>query len=150
MKAGALAAIRYRLAERPTTDADILVSWHEELIPVLKANGYEPMRIHKSPPDNPHLLMVRSPSVGDVDVIIATEEYQEGAISRGLTEHCLTVEDVLVHKLLAWRPRDRDDVVSILSAGHDLDIAYIEHWAGQWEVLDNWVDANRPPREQGR
>ena len=48
------------------------------------------------------------------------------------------VEDVLIHKLLAWRPRDRDDVRSILSVGHALDERYIERWADDWQVIDRW------------
>ncbi len=69
---GALAAIRYRSAQRATTDVDFLVR---------------------------SLAGVRERFEGlgcDVRVI--------------------------VHKLLAWRPRDRDDVASILAAGHDLDV----------------------------
>ncbi len=50
----------------------------------------------------------------------------------------LTPEDVIVHKLIAWRPRDRDDIASILDAGLALDVTYIEHWASEWEVLDRW------------
>lgn len=147
VKAGALAANEYRLAPRPTTDADLLVSWHDSLISTLEAAGYQPMRIHASPPDNPHLLMVRNPEVGDVDVIIATEEYQELAISRGMSKHCLTVEDVLIHKLLAWRPRDRGDVADILAGRPQLDVDYIEYWARQWEILDNWYFAAGPQVE---
>ncbi|MCC7076456.1 MAG: hypothetical protein IT198_04965 [Acidimicrobiia bacterium] len=43
-----------------------------------------------------------------------------------------------MHKLIAWRPRDRDDIASILDAGLALDVTYIEHWASEWEVLDRW------------
>ncbi len=43
-----------------------------------------------------------------------------------------------MHKLIAWRPRDRDDIASILSTGRSFDRAYIEHWAVEWDVLDRW------------
>lgn len=48
-----------------------------------------------------------------------------------------------MHKLIAWRPRDRDDIASILEAGHVLDEQFIERWAGEWDVLDRWDQARR-------
>lgn len=56
-------------------------------------------------------------------------------------DHVITVEDVIVHKLIAWRPRDRSDIASILEAGHPLDLAYIERWAAEWDVLGRWEQA---------
>lgn len=53
----------------------------------------------------------------------------------------VSVEDLIVYKLLAWRPQDRDDIAEVLAAGHELDTRYIEHWAAQWEVLDRWEEA---------
>lgn len=52
--------------------------------------------------------------------------------------HVLTVEDVIVHKLIAWRPRDRDDIRSILEAGVALDAAYLTRWIAEWELADRW------------
>lgn len=149
VRAGALAANEHRLSPRPTTDADILLSWHEDLVATLEGAGYGPLRVHQATgtDDHPYLLMSRGVQ-GEVDFIVAEVDYQELAITRGLTEHCLTPEDVIVHKLLAWRPRDRDDVASVLLAQAHLDIAYIEKWAEFWEVTENWEEANRPPREQ--
>jgi hypothetical protein len=53
----------------------------------------------------------------------------------------LTVEDVLVHKLIAWRARDRDDVRSILWTGLVFDRDYVDHWATEWMVEDRWREA---------
>jgi hypothetical protein len=75
-----------------------------------------------------------------VDLIIAGTPYQSLAIERAV-DHVLTVEDVLVHKLIAWRPRDQDDVRSILSTGLAFDEAYVGHWVGQWGVDDRWREA---------
>jgi hypothetical protein len=80
-----------------------------------------------------------------VDFIIPTVAYQELAIDRA-RGHVLTVEDVLIQKLLAWRARDRDDVRSILAAGHELDTAYIEEWTTFWDVSDRWREATGTPR----
>ena len=49
----------------------------------------------------------------------------------------------MIHKLLARRPRDRDDVASILEARHDLDEGYIVRWATEWGVADRWQLALR-------
>lgn len=71
--------------------------------------------------------------------MIAEVPFQESALDRS-DHHVITVEDVIIFKLVAWRPRDRGDILSILEAGHDLDRAYIEHWATDWEVLDRWQE----------
>lgn len=53
----------------------------------------------------------------------------------------VSVEDLIVYKLMAWRPQDRDDIAEVLAVGHELDTGYIEYWAGEWEVLDRWQQA---------
>jgi hypothetical protein len=68
---------------------------------------------------------------------LAALEYRE----TGARGHVLTVEDVLVHKLIAWRPRDRDDVRSILSTGLDFNREYVDHRAAEWAVEDRWHEA---------
>ncbi len=136
-KVGALAASEYRLSARMTTDADLLVEWREDLVPHLEAAGYE-LRVIAEPDDHPHLLISRG-QLGDVDFMIPTIPYQELALDRGVANgHVLTVEDVLVHKVIAWRPRDRDDVASILAAGHAVDEAYVNEWTEAWDVADRW------------
>jgi len=78
-----------------------------------------------------------------VDWVVAgaVADYQRLAIQRGFGAHVLTPEDVIVHKLIAWRPRDRDDIEVILSAGLTLDHAFIEQWSQEWDVLDRWRSA---------
>jgi hypothetical protein len=49
-----------------------------------------------------------------------------------------TVEDVIIHKLIAGRPRDLDDIRSILSTDRELDESYILENARQWDVIDRW------------
>lgn len=51
-----------------------------------------------------------------------------------------TSEDVIVHKLIANRHRDRADIAEILRSGTPLDRSYIERWAKEWEVLERWKD----------
>lgn len=71
-------------------------------------------------------------------------EYQELALECGdANDHCLTIEDVIVHKLIAWRAKDRDDVASILGRGLPRDDDYVARWAAEWEVTERWDAARR-------
>jgi hypothetical protein len=137
--AGALAAERYRAQPRYTTDLDLLISWSDRIPGALEPLDYD-IRTMADPGSHPHLLMLRN-SRERIDLIVAVVVYQELAIDRGLAEHALSVEDVIVHKLLAWRRKDRDDIASILEAGHALDEPYIDEWAEEWEVTDRWAEA---------
>jgi hypothetical protein len=137
--AGALAADRYRAGPRYTADLDLLVAWDDRLPGAVATMGHE-VRVLSDPGAIPHLLRLSSPSER-IDLIVAVVEYQRQAIERGLADRVLTVEDVIVHKLIAWRLKDRDDIASILAAGHRLDEAYIEEWAVAWEVTDRWAEA---------
>lgn len=135
---GGLAALRYRATPRLTVDADFLASADETLADAFRSAGYDVTEAAE-PGERPHLLMVRGK--GDViDVLLAVVEYQEVALRRAI-DHVLTAEDVVVHKLIAWRPRDRSDIASILDAGIALDEDYIEEWAARWEVSGRWAEA---------
>ena len=79
---------------------------------------------------------------GNVDLIVAGTDYQRGAIQRS-TGGVLAIEDVLVHKVIAWRPKDQDDIRSILAAGRSFDTAYVEHWVAEWGFEDRWRPVTR-------
>ncbi len=135
---GALAALRYRDAPRLTTDVDLLVEPVDGLAEAFERAGYTVRQV-ADPGEEPHMLVIRGH--GDrIDVLLARIEYQRVALERA-AGNVLTVEDVLVHKLIAWRPRDRDDVASILRAGNPIDEAYVERWASAWDVSDRWRQA---------
>jgi hypothetical protein len=137
--AGALAAMRYRAAPRPTEDVDFLVEWHDGLLQALVAEGFDVRPFEDE--GEVQLVRVRR-TEGAADLIVATTDYQRLAIARAV-DHVLSVEDVLVHKLIAWRPRDRDDIASILSTGIQFDRLYVQHWAEEWGVVDRWRAATR-------
>jgi hypothetical protein len=133
---GALAASLYRRHPRLTTDADLLVEPADGVADAFRAAGYD-VRSVGGEPDSPDMLMVRGK--GDrIDLLFATVDYLRGALDRSI-DHVLAVEDVIVQKLIAWRPRDRDDLAEILETGRDLDDSYIDHWASQWNVADRWT-----------
>jgi hypothetical protein len=126
--------MQYRASPRPTEDVDFLVEWDGTLIQALVAEGFDVRPFE----DHGEVHLVRAHRTdGAADLIVATTDYQRLALERAV-DHVLTVEDVLVHKLIAGRPRDRDDIASILSTGIDFDQGYVEHWAQEWGVQDRW------------
>lgn len=138
---GALAAFDYRVEDRDTTDVDFLVGSAEGLLEALQQRGFD-VTVQRDEGEEP--WFIRGRRVGaTAEFIVSQTPYQEEALRRAV-DHVITAEDVIVHKLIAWRPRDRDDVASIL-ANPDviLDHGYIEHWAREWEVLDRWREAQR-------
>lgn len=136
--AGALAALRYRATERMTTDADLLIQSDEGVAEAFRSEGYDVIE-SADPGEPPHLLAVRGKGLR-VDLLVARTPYQETALDRAVG-NVLTAEDVVIHKLLAWRARDRNDIDSILLSDTPLDEGYIREVARDWEVEDRWDDA---------
>ncbi|HLN17662.1 MAG TPA: hypothetical protein VK277_13040 [Acidimicrobiales bacterium] len=135
---GGLAALRYRSTSRLTVDADILTEWRPDLVKAFEDAGYV-VTATADPAQPPHLLHVRGQ--GDlIDLLLASLDFQQVALDRAV-DHLITVEDLIVFKLTAWRPRDRQDISSILDSEPQLDEAYIGHWVSTWDVLDRWVEA---------
>lgn len=135
--AGALAADRYRATQRYTADLDLLVTWADDLPAAMEARGYDVLVIADEG-ELPHLVRLRS-ATERIDLLIALVEYQRVAVDRA-TDHVLTVEDVLVHKLICWRPKDRDDIQAILATAPVLDEGYLQRWVEAWEVEDRWAE----------
>jgi hypothetical protein len=71
--------------------------------------------------------------------LLPVVDYQRHALARAV-DHVLTVEDVIIHKLIAWRLRGQDDIRSIIEAGVALDNEYLNHWITEWELADRWSD----------
>jgi hypothetical protein len=130
--------MKYRATPRMTTDVDVLAEDVPGLAEAFSEAGYD-VTVLRDDDEPPHLILVRG-NGERIDVLLPVVEYQRVALARAV-DHVITVEDVIVHKLIAWRPRDRNDIASILDADHALDEGYIEHWAGEWDVLDRWVQA---------
>lgn len=133
---GALAANRYRSTVRFTTDLDVMAQAHAGLPERLRAAGYA-VEVIADAGDPPHMLRCHR-GAEQVDILYPVVEYQQIALDRSV-DHVLTAEDVIIHKLIAWRLRDRDDIRSIIEAGSPLDLAYIDRWANEWDVADRWA-----------
>jgi hypothetical protein len=70
-----------------------------------------------------------------IDFIFSFSPYERQAIARAKKVQILdqgvyfaTPEDVIIHKIVAGRPRDIEDVRGILLKMKDLDIAYVSRW----------------------
>ena len=93
-------------------------------------------------------MRARHSELGPADLLVAGTQYQQEALRRAVVDTetipgagavpVLTVEDVIVHKLIAGRYRDLADIEEILESGTPLQADYIERWAQFWEVLDRW------------
>ena len=146
--AGGLAANRYRRSPRHTDDVDLLLAdigpGLDTLESTLTAAGWS---INRADPEG-DLLRARHSEFGPVDLLVAGTSYQREALRRALGDAesvpeagavpVLTVEDVIVHKLIAGRYRDLADIEEILESGTPLQADYIERWAQFWGVLDQW------------
>jgi predicted nucleotidyltransferase len=81
-----------------------------------------------------------------VDFVFSFSPYERRAIERarrvemaGADVRFAAPEDVVIHKLVAGRPRDHEDVKGILAQNPDLDEAYLRRW------LDDFSDALGQP-----
>lgn len=143
---GAVAANRYRREVRLTGDVDLLLASHGAGLAALEgaftAAGWT---VRRGTPDGA-ILRLRHEALGAADLVLAETDYQRMALERAQTETIeegarvtvLRVEDVVVHKLIAGRPRDLDDIAEILATGRPLDESYVEGWAQYWDVLALW------------
>ena len=84
--------------------------------------------------------------------MVSGTEYETGAVKRAhrvdyddrLSFRTLAVEDVVILKLIADRPQDESDVVSIIVARPDFDEAYMTRWFDEFDHLDIGVRYQHP------
>jgi len=136
---GALAANRYRATPRFTTDVDTLAEFDPALAGAFESAGYD-VSVIADTDEPPHLIRCYRGAEA-VDILLPVVEYQRQALERAI-DRVLTVEDVLIHKLIAWRLRDRDDIRSIIEAGLAFDTKYLDYWITEWELSERWADFN--------
>jgi len=79
-----------------------------------------------------------------VDLIFSFTPYESDAIRRSLIVEVAgarvrfaAAEDLIIHKLVAGRPRDLEDVKGVIARGVDLDEKYLEQWLGSFREVVN-------------
>ena len=151
-----LALETYRLQVRTTTDLDIVLDLSEEsyhaVRAVLEQDGWSVQPTGGERREFPDIVRLRHQSYFPTDLLLAKTPYQVVAVQRarlldpialGFPLPYLSPEDVVIHKLLAYRFRDRDDLESLAKAGITLDEAYVQHWCDEWEIRDRWDEYRR-------
>lgn len=152
-------AIRSYGVPRPTWDVDFTVAIERERLgefyAAAEADGFtigEPYRagwvdeVAGMP-----LVKLRTyqtePGV-DIDVFLAESPFQKELLRRrrqaeveGANAWLVSVEDVLLLKLLANRPRDRIDIADVLFMQGQLDEVYLQEWAAKLGVQERLAEA---------
>ena len=131
---------------RMTKDIDITLGVDigrlESILPALTAMGLEIIpEDFWSFAEKTSVLPTRDNGSGiRVDFIFSFTPYERQAISRGkavslsgTTVMFASAEDVIIHKIFAGRPRDLEDVRSILLKSPDLDRTYVRKWLSEFE-----------------
>ena len=150
---------------RATTDLDLAVSASDPLLESIQSTlqglGYERVRSQRADPADAQAdLIVYRVSTGElrqIDLLVAKTDFEQEVLRRavpveiaGVTIPVATPEDLIVYKLIADRPRDRDDILAILRtqarAGRALDWAHVERWARFWNVSDRLASLEGPRR----
>ncbi len=142
---------------RPTYDVDFTLSLSEPeldgLLRLLDENGAVVDRVFLrgfrdtvSGFAKVHLSRFEFPDPIRVDLFLARTEYQQTAFSRrrevamfGRKVWVMSVEDLVLHKLIAGRHKDLAAVEEILELNRgpgSLDGAYLRHWAARLSVSE--------------
>src|SRR5438105_1542434 len=114
----------------------------QEILDVIKQSSWKVLV------DNPvkfaqetMVLPCQDPTTGiRLDFIFSFSDYEKQALERirkvrmGKADvRFASVEDVIIHKIIAGRPRDLEDVRNLVAKNHELDSAYIRRWLQQFE-----------------
>jgi predicted nucleotidyltransferase len=85
------------------------------------------------------LLMRHEASGIDIDLTLGGLAFEEAAVSRsrchaigGLTIRLPSVEDLLVMKAVAGRPKDIQDIEGLLAANPNVDVTFVRHWVREF------------------
>lgn len=121
------------LGADPTRLADVLgVCGRLGLIPLVEPEAFVAETL---------VLPCEEPETGlRVDFIFSYEGYEREAVARAATVRLggtdvrfASVEDLVVLKVVAGRPRDLEDVAGVLVRNPALDAAYVRRWLAAFE-----------------
>ena len=125
------------LGVSPEALADVLAAARAAKLSILPEDPFAFVR-------DTFVLPVSQPETGiRVDLIFSTTSYEAQAIDRAVRASVggrevpfASVEDLLLHKLFAGRPRDMEDVAGVLRRKSELiDWEYVERWAAEFATI---------------
>ncbi|MHB8246259.1 MAG: DUF6036 family nucleotidyltransferase [Acidimicrobiales bacterium] len=137
---GGLAALHYRAEPRHTVDADFVIDRLRDLDEALRVEGFT-VNVFTEDDGSPYLMNGTSPDGMHLDVYVAQTEFEHEVLARRTVDGYASVEDLIVYKLIAWRPQDRDDIAQIIVNCPVLDTERVALWAARWEVTERWSEA---------
>lgn len=130
---------------RATRDIDVTLGLGAEGFASISAVAERlGLRVMTSDPERFVREQMVLPAVEDktgirVDFIFSFTSYEQQAIARAVpvkigtgSVNFATLEDVIIHKLFAGRPRDIEDVRSIIARNPGFDREYVEGWLPQF------------------
>jgi hypothetical protein len=138
-------AVNAWIEPRFTADIDVTIEFTAEsaaeLAIALERAGFKRERAHAadagSGPD--FVRFVCAERALTVEFQAAKTEFQREVVRRARAAEdgtrVATVEDLIVLKLIADRPKDQIDLLG-LAALPGVDWAYVERWAREWEIGD--------------
>ena len=75
-----------------------------------------------------------------IEFIFSISSYEKQALKRvkhvpigKANVHFVSIEDLIIHKIIAGRPRDIEDVKAVINKNKNLDAKYIRKWLGQFD-----------------
>ena len=148
---------------RLTRDIDVTLGTGPErlaeLLEWVRSNGWEVLV--EAPEDFVGKTMVLpclEPASGiRIDLIFSFSPYEQQALKRarrvplaGVEVRFASLEDLIIHKVLAGRPRDIEDVRSILLKNRAFDVEYIHHWLREFDrsLGENWLERFEELRQE--
>lgn len=137
---------RPRLTE--DVDAMFLLSTHDipEFLEAAKTENIQPRipNAEEFARKNRVLLLQHSPTETNIDISLGILPFEEEMVERGIVQSTSTLsvrlptpEDLIIMKAIAHRPKDLEDIRTIVDKNPTLDIARIEQWVKSFaEVLE--------------
>lgn len=144
---------RPRLTE--DVDAMFLLSTYDipQFLEVAKTENIEP-RIKNAEEfarKSRVLLLQHAPTETNIDISLGVLPFEEEMVERGIVQSTNTLsvrlptpEDLIIMKAIAHRPKDLEDIRTIVDKNPDLDIPRIKQWVKSFaevlEMPDLWDD----------